>query len=221
MYSMVLMAALTTGGATADWHCHRHGGCCGCYGGCYGCWGGCYGGCYGCYGGCWGGCYGGCYGGWGGCYGCWGGYSSWGCCGCMGTYYGAPTYPGSIVPSGVAPGGYMPGGPAGEQLPAPGTDKDKDKKTMAPSKAKLIVELPADAKLYIDDLPMKNASGTRAFSTPTLDPGQAYYYMVRAEVMRDGKPVSETRRVIVRAGQTIRADFRDLEAEAVRTAQAK
>jgi uncharacterized protein (TIGR03000 family) len=219
MYSMVLMAALTTGSATPDWHCHR-GGCCGCYGGCYGCWGGCYGGCYGCFGGCYGGCWGGCYGGWGGCYGCWGGYSSWGCCGCMGTYYGAPTYPGSIVPSGgmMAPGGAMPGAPAGEQL---GEPKKNGKSTMAPSKAKLIVELPADAQLYIDDLPMKNASGTRAFSTPTLDPGQAYYYMVRAEVMRDGKPVSETRRVIVRAGQTVRADFRDLETEAVRTAQAK
>jgi uncharacterized protein (TIGR03000 family) len=75
--------------------------------------------------------------------------------------------------------------------------------------------------LYIDDLPMKNASGTRTFSTPTLEPGQAYYYMVRAEVMREGKPVSETRRVIVRAGQTIRADFKDMEVETVRTAQAK
>jgi uncharacterized protein (TIGR03000 family) len=142
----------------------------------------------------------------------------------MGTYYGAATYPGSIVPSGaMAPGGYMaPGGgvPAGEQLPAPGTDKDK-KGTMVPTKARLIVELPADATLYIDDLPMKTASGTRAFSTPTLEPGQAYYYMVRAEVMRDGKPISETRRVIVRAGQTIRADFKDLETEAVRTVQAK
>jgi uncharacterized protein (TIGR03000 family) len=138
----------------------------------------------------------------------------------MGTYYGSPTYPGSIVPSGgmMVPGGAMPGAPAGEQL---GEPKKNGKSTMAPSKAKLIVELPADAQLYIDDLPMKNASGTRAFSTPTLDPGQAYYYMVRAEVMRDGKPVSETRRVIVRAGQTIRADFRDLETEAVRTAQAK
>ncbi len=68
---------------------------------------------------------------------------------------------------------------------------------------------------------MKTASGVRTFSTPSLEPGQAYYYIVRAEVVVDGKPVTETRRVIVRAGQTIRADFKDLESETVRTARAK
>src|SRR5262249_60878101 len=64
MYSIVLMAALTT---TADVpSCGHRCGCCGYTAGCYGC----YGGCYGCYGGCYG-CYG-CYGwfcllgGWGG-----------------------------------------------------------------------------------------------------------------------------------------------------------
>jgi hypothetical protein len=45
--------------------------------------------------------------------------------------------------------------------------------------------------------------------------------MVRIERMRDGQPVSETRRIIVRAGQVARADFRDVESEAVRTAQVK
>ena len=215
MYSMVLMAALTTGGTAPD--CHFRCGCNGGgYGGCYGAgyggaYGSCYGGCYGCYGGCqgWGGCY-------GAGYGCWGGYSSWGCGGgCLGTYYGAPTYPGSIVPSG---GQIIV--PKGEQLGLP--PEVKKKETMAaPSRAKLVVELPADAKLFIDDLPMKTTSGTRTFSTPTLAQGQSYYYIVRAEVMRDGKPVTESRRVIVRAGQTVRAEFKDLEVEAVRTARAK
>ncbi|MGE3804669.1 MAG: TIGR03000 domain-containing protein [Gemmataceae bacterium] len=67
MYSVVLMAALSTG--AADVNCHwgcgwRSHGCYSCYG-CYGCYG--CGGCYGCYG-----CYG-C----GGCYGCYGGYGRW------------------------------------------------------------------------------------------------------------------------------------------------
>ena len=204
MYSVVLMAALTAGSATPD--CHR----CGCYGGgCCGCWGGCYGGCYGgCFGGCWGGCYGG---GWGGCYGCWGGYASWG-------YGGAATYPGAVYPGGVMPGGTTV--PSGEQLGTP--KEDKKKATMFSStKAKLVVELPENAKLFIDDMPMKTASGVRSFNTPELEPGQAYYYMVRVETIHDGKPVSETRRVIVRAGQVARADFKDLTSDAVRTAQAK
>lgn len=218
MYSMVLMAALTTGVATPD--CHRRGGCCGCYGGMgYGCWG----------------CYGGCFGGFGGCYGCWGGYSSWGCGGCygmgmgMGMGYGFGYGGSGYGATGFGYGGATPGmgiqggttRPQGEGLPQPEVEKDKKGRTAAPNRAKLIVDLPTDAKLYIDDLPMKTASGTRSFNTPALEPGQAYYYMVRAEVVRDGKTVSESRRVIVRAGRTVRADFKDLGTPTVATVRAK
>ncbi|HTU20835.1 MAG TPA: TIGR03000 domain-containing protein [Gemmataceae bacterium] len=233
MYSVVLMAALTAGSAAPD--CHRCG-CCGycggcyggCWGGCYGC-GGCYGGCYGGFGGCYGcgGCWGGC-GGCGGCYGCWGGYSSWGCCGCMGGYggygYGGISYPGAIGGGMYAPGTAVPGtgAPTGEQLPPAKENKEKKEQgSLSSTKAKLVVELPANAKLFIDDRPIKAAPGVRTFNTPALEPGQAYYYMVRVETMRDGKPVSDTRRVIVRAGQIARADFKDLDSEPVRTAQAK
>jgi uncharacterized protein (TIGR03000 family) len=224
MYSVVLMAALTAGSATPDWRCGCHGGwgCCGCWGGCwggcYGCWGGCWGGCYGGWGGCWGGC----YGGWGGCYGCWGGYSSWGCAGCLGGYgYGGVGYPGSIYQGGMIAPAPGTGAPAGEALPTPSEDKSKKGTMLTPTKAKLVVELPANAKLFIDDMPMKADTRVRSFNTPALEPGQAYYYMVRVETMHDGKPVSETRRVIVRAGQVARADFKDMESESVRTAQAK
>jgi uncharacterized protein (TIGR03000 family) len=115
-------------------------------------------------------------------------------------------------------------GTGAEQLEKPNKNKNGEKKDdvkLSTSRAKLIVELPADAKLFIDDVPMKTPSGKRAFNTPTLEPGQAYYYMVRIEYVRDGKPVSETRRVIVRAGLTARADFTDRDADAVRTVQAK
>lgn len=213
MYSMVLMAALTTGSATP--YCH---GCCGCRGGwgwgygCCGCmggWGWCGGyGCAGCYGGCYG-----CMGCYGGCMGCWGGYGGWG--------YGAGVgYPGTIYGGGMMPGATGPAAPAGEGLPMPPEGKSK-KETMLSTKAKLVVELPANAKLYIDEKPMNNASGVRSFNTPELEPGQAYYYMVRVETVRDGKPVSESRRVIVRAGQVARADFKEMATDAVRTVQAK
>ncbi len=211
MYSLVLMAALTAGSATPD--CHRCGcwgggygyGCCGCYGG----WGGCYG--------CWG-CFGGCFGCFGGCYGCWGGYGGYG--------YGGVgmAYPGSVYPGGMmAPGAATPGAATPyEQLPPAKDGKDKKNgTTLDTTKAKLVVELPANAKLFIDDMPMKNATGVRSFNTPSLEPGQAYYYMVRVETVREGKTVSETRRVVVRAGQVARADFKDLATDAVQTARSK
>jgi uncharacterized protein (TIGR03000 family) len=132
------------------------------------------------------------------------------------------TYPGAIVP-GVG-GTVVPPSTGGEPLPPPDDKKkknDEDKSTGLSSRAKLVVELPADAKLFIDDKPMKTTSGKRTFQTPTLEPGQAYYYIVRIEYVNDGKPVSETRRVIVRAGLTARADFTDRQADTVRTVQAK
>jgi uncharacterized protein (TIGR03000 family) len=223
MYGMVLMAALTSGGSTPD--CHFR---CGCYGGgwggCYGCHGGCYGFGYGA-------CYGNCYGGWGSGYGCagsWGysGYGCWGasygCYGCYGGGFGyGPGYYGSgwetMTPGGVAPS-YMPGatmppaggsGSGGEVLPKPKPD-GKSGTGLAPTRARLIVELPADAKLYIDDQVMKTTSGRRTFHTPDLKPGQTYYYELRAEVVRDGKPVSQERRVLLRAGEVVRADFNSL-----------
>ena len=83
----------------------------------------------------------------------------------------------------------------------------------------MIVEVPADAKLYIDDTAMRTPSEHRTYQTPDLEPGQTYYYEVRVEVQRDGKPISETRRVLVRAGQEVHADFTDMATTS--TAQAK
>jgi uncharacterized protein (TIGR03000 family) len=208
MYSLVLMAALSTGADTVacGFRCGCHGGygcsgysCGGCnggYGGChggYGCYGGGWGGCYGAsYGGCWGGCYGSYY---GGCYGGWGYYG--GCWGCM----GGPGAPVMTTPA-------TPTGPAGERIP---TAPEKKSSSLEPS-ARLLVELPADAKLYVDDHLMQTTSERREFRTPALLRGQTYYYVLKAEIVRDGDVVTETKRVLVRAGETVSANFGDMSA---------
>src|SRR5947209_1917827 len=143
MYSVVLMAALTTGGNVAD--CHHRGGCHGCSG-CHG-----YAGCHGC----------------NGCYGC------YGCYGCSGWAPGSPMAPVGVVP---------------EKAPPP---KVEGKETSLPGKARLLVELPQGAKLYIDDQLMKNTATKRTFNTPALEAGQQYYYIVRAEVEIAGKTYTE------------------------------
>jgi uncharacterized protein (TIGR03000 family) len=236
VYSVVLLAALTAGGQTPDHH-----GCfsCGsCYGSCYGnygidsynCYGGCYGsswgGCHGCWGG-YGNYYGGYYGNCGGCNGCYGGYSwdwsSCGCNGCWGAYNETSPYfvePPPAAPA-VKPGETNPPVKPGEPLPPPskpGTSP-KPPETVAPNRARLIVDVPPDAKLYIDDAAMKTPTDHRVYRTPDLAPGQTYYYEVRVEAQRDGKPISQTKRVLLRAGQEVRADFTDL--TATTTAQAK
>jgi uncharacterized protein (TIGR03000 family) len=226
MYSVVLMAALSAGGSAPDCHGHCHS-CGGGYGGCYGGYGGCYGGCYGGYGGGYGGCYGGYGGGYGGCYGgysygsgygCYGSYSCHGCYGCYGCYgcsgyapmYGTPVMTAPVTPppdTGKTPPPDMP--------PVDKTKKPDDgKETSAATKAKLIVELPADARLFIDDQPMKTPSAKRVFNTPTLQKGQAYFYDLRAEIVRDGKTITENKRVVVNAGAEIPVTFAELLAAA-------
>jgi len=204
MYGVVLMAALTTGTNAPDCGLFRGCGCCGASyscNGCNGCYGGCYGcsGCYGCYGGV--SYYGACY----GCYGCYGGVGYYGACygcyGCTGCYGGYVSYGSSYQSIPVMP-------PAGSEGSG---DKKEGSKSDIGSKAKLFIDVPADAKLYIDDQLMKTTSAKRAFSTPALEPGQAYYYIVRAEVVRDGKTYEKTQRVIVRAGEQVKAAFKDLE----------
>jgi uncharacterized protein (TIGR03000 family) len=95
-----------------------------------------------------------------------------------------------------------------EKAPAP---KPEGKESSLPKKARLIVEVPAEAKLYIDDQLMKTTSAKRSFNTPALQPGQQYYYILRAEVVVAGKSYTETKRVLIRAGDEINANFPELE----------
>jgi uncharacterized protein (TIGR03000 family) len=232
---MVLMAALTSGGTAPDcfFRCHQghhsggystacygggcYGGGCyggGCYGGGYGCAGGsCYGGWGSCGGGYGGGCYGTCAGGWGihgyGAYGCHGCYGCYGCAGCIGFAPGYQPTAGS--------GAFIPR-ERDDTLPLPKKDENGSQSS-APTKARLIVEIPTDATLSIDNKVVKVTDGKRTFTTPTLVKGQTYYYDLTVEVVREGKPLAETRRILVRAGEETRADFTDV--GAVSTAKAK
>jgi uncharacterized protein (TIGR03000 family) len=68
--------------------------------------------------------------------------------------------------------------------------------------------------MWVDGKAADLTSGTRSFQTSALDRGRDYYYTIRAEATRDGQPVSQSQRVVVRAGQVSRVDFGDLSAAA-------
>jgi uncharacterized protein (TIGR03000 family) len=212
MYSVVLMAALSTTSSAPEWGHHAYRNPCYGYTGVgYTCRGGshCYGGCFG-----YNACYG--YGNWGhnwgygwpygtgctGCYGCYGGYSC----------YGVP------VPEGVT---YI-----GPRLSSPDpvrpievTPDPKIKKGTDQTRAKVRIEIPADAKLYVDGMLMKTTSAVRLFQTPALEPNQTYYYEVKAELIRNGQSFSEVQQIVVRPGEQISASFAGLEQRAVATTQ--
>ncbi len=219
MYSMVLMAALTTGIDMPDRG--GRGGCCGCRGGGYGGmgmgWGGCYGGMgMGWGGGCWGGggggmgmgcggCFGGMGMGWGGGYG--GMRTGWG-----GGYggYALNSYS-PVISSGyaysptistmnwgtpiVSNNGIIPNAGAMQSFYNTPTTSNTG------NEATLIVHVPQSASVKIDGQPTQQSSSTRIFTSPPLEQGKTYVYKVTAEENRNGHTVRDTKNVEVRAGQ--------------------
>src|SRR5262249_22523614 len=110
--------------------------------------------------------------------------------------------------------GTVPGGVRNTEAPAPGgrggrgseegTSRDRDRESMAPASASIVVSLPANAQLKIDDYATRSQSATRTFVTPPLTPGHEYHYTRPAEVRRGNEPVTVTKRVPVRAGEETR-----------------
>jgi uncharacterized protein (TIGR03000 family) len=100
-------------------------------------------------------------------------------------------------------------------LPTPdvrrdGAEMKGERRAPEASRARVVVELPADARLLIDDRPTRQSGGVRVFETPALEAGQEYYYVLRAEVTRDGQKVAQERRVLLRPGAAVRASFGDM-----------
>jgi uncharacterized protein (TIGR03000 family) len=216
MYSVVLMMAMTSGGDLPDLG-HRHGGCCGGYTSCcggygYSCCGGyAYGG-YSCCGGyvdyC--GCCGGgrhhrhgCCGG----YSCCGGYyySGYSCCGCCG----------GVIYTGGTTVITEPGKPGPEPIKKPDSDKKPEvapppkPEATGPAPATIIVSLPADATLSIDDAATTSTSSLRVFTSPVLPLGRDFHYTLKAELTRDGKAVTLSKDVTVRAGEESRVNLNE------------
>ena len=80
--------------------------------------------------------------------------------------------------------------------------------------ARLTIEVPTDAKLYVDGQLTKGEGTTRNFHTPDLSAGQTFYYELKAEVVVGGKTVTEIKTVLVSAGAVISEEFPKLIAAA-------
>jgi uncharacterized protein (TIGR03000 family) len=206
MYSVILMTAMTTGAPETPqfFGCFRaQHSCSGCSG-CTGCSGGCQG---------W-------HLGWR--LGCGGGSCS-GCCGCSGAYssgsggsYMNPPTPGFMR---MAPADWGANYTYSDSRPfvAPKTPgvrfnnvsepKKDEKKDGLEENARLMIEVPSNAKVYVDGSLTKSGSEVRQFYTPALERGQSYFYDVKVEVEKDGKLLTANKRIYVKAGDVIRASL--------------
>lgn len=126
-----------------------------------------------------------------------------GCLGCVG--YGVP---GVVIIAGAAPGSAdfvsasrPDGGTSGLLANAPAD---------AAAPARLSIELPAGAKLYVDGRLTTGTGEKRQFHTPELARGKAFYYELKAEVEVDGAVEVEEKKVVVRAGESLTEAFSKL-----------
>jgi uncharacterized protein (TIGR03000 family) len=126
-------------------------------------------------------------------------HSDYGCCGGK-----AGTIITSAPPPAVTPAKPL---PPGEAVPAP-----KDKKQSAASPGRLLLSVPADARVFVDEEPTRSSSAQRVFVTPALESGAGYTYTLRAELVRDGKVHNDVQVVTVTAGESVTVSFPNLTA---------
>lgn len=74
-------------------------------------------------------------------------------------------------------------------------------------RARITLKLPAGATLYVDGKKHDRVDAVRQFDTPPVPVGQTFTYAVRVEVVRNGRPESQSEQVTVRAGEVTTRDF--------------
>ncbi|HEY1377621.1 MAG TPA: TIGR03000 domain-containing protein [Gemmataceae bacterium] len=78
----------------------------------------------------------------------------------------------------------------------------------ATGRAQFSVRLPADAKLWVNDVETKQTGPSRRFHTPAnLEPGKTYEYTFRAQWTDGGQAVTRDRTQRFKAGDDLTVDF--------------
>lgn len=115
-----------------------------------------------------------------------------GCTGCTGCFGSTPVWGGA---------------PPQVSIPSQSVEYRAARQSPTASPARLTIEVPADAKLFVDGQLAKGEGASRNFHTPELPIDQTFFYDLKAEVVVDGKVVTETKRVLVRSGEALSESF--------------
>lgn len=86
-------------------------------------------------------------------------------------------------------------------VPAASDREPTDVRPAAPSdRAVLALQVPADAKIWVQGEATKQSGEVRTFVSPPLVPGRVYTYSVKAQWSANGKPIEQSQTVTVKAG---------------------
>jgi uncharacterized protein (TIGR03000 family) len=113
------------------------------------------------------------------------------------TYYYVPDYYYGDIPDILPYSGEVAPLPSSvDPLPAP-----------ASAPAQILVNVPINARVYFNGSNAPSAGTARQFTTPALPLGSQYSYDVQASWEENGRPVTQTQRVLVSGGSTARVTF--------------
>jgi uncharacterized protein (TIGR03000 family) len=90
-------------------------------------------------------------------------------------------------------------------VPPPKPAKPKTtgtEETSLSAPATITVNLPADARLTVDDTVTTLTSEKRVFMSPELPRDKTFYYTFKGEIIRDGEKIISTKDVQVRGGDS-------------------
>jgi uncharacterized protein (TIGR03000 family) len=90
-----------------------------------------------------------------------------------------------------------------------------------PGAATVVVGLPANAKLWIDDFASSQTGAQRIFITPPLQKGVTFFYTLRIELVRQGQLISSTKEIKVRSGEVTMVEFGEPRAPIAKSVPAK
>jgi len=115
-------------------------------------------------------------------------------------YYAPPTYGFPAAPAyAFSPANNQPITSTSAYSPAAAAD--------SPPSATINIKVPADAEIWFNDAKTTLRGPVRQFVSPPLTPDRNYSYDVKARWMEQGKPVTQNRRVAVRAGGVANVEF--------------
>jgi len=111
------------------------------------------------------------------------------------------------MPSEPAPAPTEPAPPAPGAMPEPDPVMPKTSATSAENSGILTVWVPNDAKVTVNGIETRSTGSRRQFVSYGLKPGLSYKYVVRAQIVRNGQVVEDTRNVVLTAGQITAVAF--------------
>jgi uncharacterized protein (TIGR03000 family) len=88
-----------------------------------------------------------------------------------------------------------------------------------PPQASIRLNVPADAKVFVNDRPTTSTGESRNYVSRNLMAGRTYAYDFRVEFQRDGKPVIENKSIHLEAGKSIEMSFGEGQAQMAHEAQ--